>query len=202
MNTLIGINPWDMQPDETTKAFEAFKVYRDMGPKRSRKAAVEKMTGKTNTCGNFDQWSVKYHWVSRINAYDRYLDQQATAKKVEDIREMAERHSTMAVVFLNKVVSRLQNIDPNSLSADQLLKWFEVASKVERLSRGEATEFIKNEDNSNLNTIDLTKLDDNEFDTIHSILVRAIDIRTSTTRSSKKKERETNKVCEGLLSPV
>lgn len=191
MDTLIGTNQWDQQPGETVKAFEAFRTYRDMGPTRTIMKALKLNTGKENTRGRYDVWSMQNDWVNRCNAYDRFMDQQYTNGVAKQVKDMAERHAAMASVFLNKVVQRLQTIDPNSLTPDQLLKWFDVCTKVERLSRGESTENVRQHHSGEVvNKLDLSGISDDEFDAIHAIIIRATNPRTVVGRVVKEKERE------------
>lgn len=184
MTSLIGINPWDQQPGEGTKAFEAFRIYRDLGPGRSHRVAFTKLTGRDNSRGRFDVWSSQNDWVKRVEEYDRWMDQHYTNKMAEEVKEMAERHAKMAVVFLNKVVERLQKIDPNTLSPDQLLRWFDTCTRIERMSRGESTENVKTEHTETRKVqVDLSKLSNDDFDQVHRIFVRATESRAIAGRT-------------------
>jgi hypothetical protein len=193
-------NVWDQQPGETAKAFEVFRIYRDMGLKRSHVKAYKLYKGldqedEINSHGRFDAWSTKYNWVARCQAYDRYMDQVETAERVKAIKEMGERHAKIACAFLSKVIQKLKEFDTDPrkmlrLTPDQLIKWFEVSAKIERLSRGETTESIKTEHSGTINTgLDLSKLSDDEFDTIHAILIKASHtIATGPTTDIEEEE--------------
>lgn len=54
--------PWNMRPDETAKAYQAFEVYRDMGPERSLER-VGKALAKTRQA--LDGWSQRFEWTAR-----------------------------------------------------------------------------------------------------------------------------------------
>ncbi|KYD28563.1 hypothetical protein B4109_3026 [Geobacillus stearothermophilus] len=56
---------------------------------------------------------------------------------------MAERHAKQAMMFQNKILERMRSLDPRELSPNDLIRWFDIAVKVERLSRGESTEIQK-----------------------------------------------------------
>ena len=58
---------------------------------------------------------------------------------------MAERHVKVAKAFLLIIAQALQQIDPAQLSPSDMAKWLEVATKLERLSRGVPTEIGKQE---------------------------------------------------------
>lgn len=185
------LKPWDQQPGESSRAFKAFQFYRDMGPKRSLQKAMDATKdfeeGAIHT-GAF-VWSTKYNWVNRVIEFDRYMDRIEIEQRKEAIKEMAERHAKIAVGFLSKVIGRLKNVDVDRLTNDQLIKWFDVAAKIERLSRGESTETIKNELSGAINTgIDLSKLNDDEFDTIHALLIKATHFKASDSGSGDKTE--------------
>lgn len=167
------LKPWDQQPNEPSRPFAAFQCYRDMGASRTQAAVSRKLYGKDgqHCC---DKYSAKYNWVARAAAYDRYMDQQVTAKRAEEIAKMGERHTTIAMMYISRAVERLKRMNPETLTNDQLLRWFEVGVKIERLSRGEATENVKTEHTGNINNgFDLTKLSDDEFRTIYQIINRS-----------------------------
>jgi ethanolamine ammonia-lyase large subunit len=58
---------------------------------------------------------------------------------------MQERHASIASEALDRVVERLKSIQSEELTPADTAKWLEVATKIERLSRGEPTEIGKQE---------------------------------------------------------
>ncbi len=70
--------PYDRLPNETSKAWAAFCIYRDMGGDRSHEKLRQKY-GKT-TARYFHIWSAKYKWVERCKAFDNEeLEKQSIA---------------------------------------------------------------------------------------------------------------------------
>lgn len=66
---------WERQPGESAKAFEAFKVYRDLGPGRSldKAAAIYygwPQEGSRRATGTFNRWSREHAWVERAATHD------------------------------------------------------------------------------------------------------------------------------------
>lgn len=64
-------DPWDRQPGETPKSYEAFKAYLHLGPSRSL-AAVRR-----NGAGRAEAWSSRHGWVRRAQAWDAHLEAKA-----------------------------------------------------------------------------------------------------------------------------
>jgi len=135
---------WERQPGEGSKAYAAFCVYRDLGPERSLEK-VRQNLDKPRTRKWLGDWSVKYNWVERAQAYDDYIERKKREKNEKEILEMAERHAKLAKAFLLMIAQALQQIDPAQLSPSDMAKWLEVATKLERLSRGVPTEIGKQE---------------------------------------------------------
>jgi len=135
---------WERQKDESSKAYAAFCIYRDMGPDRSIEKVYEKRS-RRGPLSRLKNWSVKHNWVERAKAYDDYLERKKREEKEKAILEMAERHARLAMAFQQRVAQRLQEIDPAELSPADMAKWLDIATKLERLSRGEPTEIEKQE---------------------------------------------------------
>lgn len=149
--------PWERQTGESSKAYRAFCIYRDLGPKRSlrRTAGVYYNEKPGVNLGRIKLWSSKYHWVARCEAWDDYQDELARERQTQEIQEMRERHarqgkvladlsSAMIAEYGRRVqkwggFDRLKDEDVKSL-----LHWATGAQKVghheERLARGEPTE--------------------------------------------------------------
>lgn len=137
-------NVWDRLPKETAPAFKAFQTYRDMGADRSNAKVGQKLS-KSKTL--IDRWSSRNFWVSRVRAYDMFLDTEAQKSQIETAQVMAQRHKQTAQVILNKVVQKLNAmVQSTELTATQAIRWFEVGVKMERISHGEASEIVETKD--------------------------------------------------------
>jgi hypothetical protein len=131
--------PWDRQEGETAKAFEAFQIYRDIGPERSQRKVCQKLSKNTRTIAD---WSSKNNWVERCEKYDVYIDSETQKQKRKDILAMRERHAQTGMDLLAKAAKALQKIPDESIKASEIAKMIDVGVKIERLSRGESTENV------------------------------------------------------------
>ena len=127
----------ERRPGEGQEAFAAFARYRGMGSERST-ARVAQEFGKSKRL--IERWSSRWDWVRRAAEWDRVLDRARRETHLRAITEMAERHAKMAVAVQGRVITRLNQLDPAELSPSDLIRWFEISVKIERLSRGEPTE--------------------------------------------------------------
>lgn len=124
-------------PGETTQAFEAFSIYRDMGAGRTS-AKVGKQLGKSATL--MEGWSVRWNWVARAESWDAYVDREKRQQNLQAILDMNERHIRLALMVQNKLVAGLQSLQGEGLSARDLSTFMDMAIRVERLARGSATD--------------------------------------------------------------
>lgn len=134
---------WERQEGETQKAWEAFCIYRDLGADRSI-AKVGKKLGKSAAL--MERWSAKYEWVSRCAAWDAEQDRIARQEQLKEIKKMRKRHAALASSMLIKAASALQNLPPEEISASEISRMVDVASKLERISRGDVGEVIEERD--------------------------------------------------------
>lgn len=135
--------PWERQPEETTKAFEAFRVYRDLGSERSI-AKAGKQLGKNRV--TLEGWSSKFNWVERAAAWDAEQDRIARMEQIKAIKAMRNRHAGMAKAMIVKAGRALNRIPDDEIKASDISRMIEVAAKLERISRGDVGEVIEERD--------------------------------------------------------
>ena len=134
--------PWERQAGEPPKAWEAFTIYRSMPAKERSVQKVGERQGK-KWVSYMQDWSAKWRWVDRAAEYDNYLDRQKMEQEAKNRKEMYDMHIKAARAMLGKALKALQSIPAEDMSANDISRMIEVASKLERISRGETTESIE-----------------------------------------------------------
>ena len=139
--------PWDRQQGETSKAYEAFCIYRDMGIQRSLGKVAEVLQKSETLMG---RWSGANKWVKRAAAWDdeqeRIEREAAQKEQAKAIREMRKRHSDLAQAMLIKSARALARIPDDEIKAGDVSRMVDIASKLERISRGDVGEVIEERD--------------------------------------------------------
>lgn len=136
-------DPWERQEGESTKAYEAFCIYRDLGINRSI-AKVGKVLGKSQAL--LEGWSSKHGWVERAAQWDSEQDRVARQQQLDEIKKMRKRHATLAGDMLMKAAAALKELPEDEIKATDISRMVDVASKLERLSRGDVGDVIEERD--------------------------------------------------------
>lgn len=124
--------PWEQQPGEGAKAFEAFAIYRDMGAERSVRKVARQLNKSLTLIG---KWSSAYGWPERARAYDRDLDRRARDQAVREVRSMTNRHIQIAMQLQAKALEALEQLDVTTLSPKMQLAFLAKATEIERMNR-------------------------------------------------------------------
>ena len=139
--------PWDRRESETSKAYEAFTIYRDMGVERSLSKVAVKL-GKSETL--ISRWSYTHGWVERAAKWDDEQDrierEIAQKEQAKAIREMRKRHADLGQAMLIKAARALARIPEDEIKPADISRFVETASKLERISRGDVGEVIEERD--------------------------------------------------------
>ena len=150
---------WDRQEGETNRAYNAFRVYRNMGALRTLKKAAEKYYGdayfvRTSAKNrNFEYWSSNHNWVARCAAYDDEEDRIYLLEQREGIKKMNKRQASLGAAMQGKATDRLLAILPDELTPDQASRLAKMGVDIERPARGEATEISEHKGTVGLNLI-------------------------------------------------
>lgn len=138
---------WERQEDETNRAYQAFCVYRDLGPTRSLKKAAKAFYGtetdpKLSQINTVKAWSSRFMWVSRAEAFDAERDRVDRIELEEHRRAMNERHRRLATFMQGKAFERLNSLKQGELPPSQIANVVNVAANLERLATGESTQNV------------------------------------------------------------
>ncbi len=141
-----GKDPWERMRGEPVRAFNAFCIYRDLGPDRTIRQASE-LVKKTDTKGVehkvsvflLNKWSAKFKWRLRLLAWAENEDLIKRRARQVQIEEMEKRHVEFANLVQKKANIKFTSMtddDCKRLSAKDATTMAEMAIKVERQSLG------------------------------------------------------------------
>jgi hypothetical protein len=134
--------PWERQLGESSRAFAAFCMYRDMGPKRNLRG-VARLYYEHKTRPNLGQikmWSSKWGWVARVTAWDDLQDALARERFTAEIQQMRDHQARLGVALQQAAAQGLKDFRPKKATGHAIARLAAEGVKIERLARGEATE--------------------------------------------------------------
>lgn len=139
--------PWERLENESSVNFEAFAIYRDMGRERSLSKVAERLNKSETLMG---RWSGKYDWVKRAAAWDdeqdRIAREIAQKEQAEEIKKMRRRHAALAKKMLDTADAALDAFDLDDIKPSDVGRLVDIASKLERISLGDAGEVVEERD--------------------------------------------------------
>lgn len=121
--------PWNMRPDETAKAYQAFEVYRDMGAGRST-AKVGQVLGKSKDL--MDRWSGRFDWVARAHAADEAAAAKRAEGAIESAADVLERQAKHAKVLQLRAMQKFAAVAPEDMTVAEATRAWQVGAEAER----------------------------------------------------------------------
>jgi hypothetical protein len=113
---------WDRLDGESSKAYAAFRVYRDQGPNRS-------LEGMTSTA---PRWSSRWDWVMRAALWDDEIAMADDRRRLESIRTMHDNHQRAARIAIAKALAALQAALPEEIPAAAAARLLDLGTRLER----------------------------------------------------------------------
>jgi len=130
---------------ESSRAYAAFTLYRDLGPARSQQSAWRehlKRAGRgeeTISCPRtWQDWSSKFEWVGRAAAYDQEIDAQRLKARIEKTRELEERRAQFEFENQDRLEKRVRKAEAVLDKADSA-PITDVTQSKEEIVKGKAT---------------------------------------------------------------
>lgn len=147
--------PWHRLPNESPKAFAAFNLYRNLPPPRTVRSAAElhaetvprRGTHTSTVYTQFKDWSRKYDWHSRVDAFDLMLDRQRILA-METERQRIDREHMQEGRFIRRAAltrlaggkdekgKTLKGVDWGEVDADLALSAYRLGRDTERQAAG------------------------------------------------------------------
>jgi hypothetical protein len=142
---ILPFESWERLPGETGAAYSAFCAFRDMGPERTIRMAVESWQqavferdeGKRNkSYGTWRNWCAAFRWRERAVDYDRYTENLKQTEMRKTIEAQGEVHRAITGKMLAVVSKKLDGMNPADLSQGTVTEWVETAIRAEREAAG------------------------------------------------------------------
>lgn len=146
------IEPWDQQPDETHKSYQAFQIFLELGLRRKLKDVARIWSNKEmdreealrqqltrGQVANIERWSRYNRWMARAEAWDRHLAAARRDAMLEEQRTMVKRHADIAVMMQGIALDKMRITDGEDLSVREALQMIRDAVDIERTARGVPT---------------------------------------------------------------
>jgi hypothetical protein len=145
---VMPFESWERLPGESALAYAAFCVYRDYGPDRNIRRAVEERCREAEPASvrleaavarkyrTWRNWAAQFRWRERAADYDNYLDKLKQAELRKTIEAQGEKHRAVTGKMLAVVEKKLDLMNPADLAQGTVTEWVETAIKAEREAAG------------------------------------------------------------------
>lgn len=142
---------WERKKGESSESYAAFKLYYQMGDKRSC-AKVAKNLGRSNTL--ISGWCSKWDWVERARAYDNELARQEFAEACNAIKKMNEQQAQIGLLVQKKALEALKEMKSKELYPKLLLQYLVQGAGLERKARDSDVEIKTGNKEKEINETD------------------------------------------------
>jgi hypothetical protein len=148
---------WERLPGESGPAYAAFCAFRDYGPERNIRKAVEGQFGKAELSDTkvetaiakkyriWRNWCSQFRWRERAADYDTYTEKLKQAERRKMIEAQGEKHWAVTGKMLEVVEKKLDLMDPADLTQSTVTEWVQTAIRAEREAAGLAAHNGKTE---------------------------------------------------------
>ena len=141
---------WERRKGERSKAYSAFCLYRNLGPRGrslTEAASLYYATKGKPKVYQLKRWSVRYNWVERCEAFDDFIDEQKRQKYLDDQLKMADRQASLGCklqelgeAMLDDLLVKKETVKGNILDIVRSLR---TGTEFERLGRGAPTQIVE-----------------------------------------------------------
>ena len=140
---VLPYESWERLAGENSAAFAAFCAFRDYGPERNIRKAVEsyeKVEAKREKRYRvWRNWCTQFRWRERAIDFDRYTERLKQEELRKTIEAQGEKHREVTGKMLDVVSKKLDTMNPEELAQGNLTEWVQTAIRAEREAAGLVT---------------------------------------------------------------
>ena len=150
-NLLHEFNFESRLPGETTLAFTYFEIYRDAGSGRAlRPLCNREVRGKKRHLSQIGKWSSRFHWQTRVEAFEAEIAHTAflklTEQRREEITAFIANDMTIAIELQKLCMIRLRKLAADTDNTDcRELRQLALAYRESRLWLMELTGIVESD---------------------------------------------------------
>lgn len=164
-------NTWNRQPNESSKAYERFCLYRDMGVCRSLRKLAADLALNVSTLAEI---SKKYSWQTRVAEFDDFIEKATQHSQLAQVRTMKRRQIALALraqkaaaLGLKKLIREIE-ANQAKLKPEGLAKLLDSGCRLERLNRDEPEQSLEIKQSQNFE-----RLNEEELENLRRLVVKA-----------------------------
>jgi hypothetical protein len=137
---VMPFESWEQLAGESGAAYAAFCAFRDFGPERNIRKAVDVTEPDEGKRGKryrvWRNWCGQFRWRERTADYDRYMEKLKQTEVRKTIEAQGEKHRAITGKMLSVVEKKLDLMNPAELSQGNITEWVETAIRAEREAVG------------------------------------------------------------------
>jgi len=136
----LPFESWEKVAGEKAEPFAAFCVFRDYGPERSIRKAVDSVeqgeAERERKHRKWRNWSALFRWRERAENYDQYREKLKQTEVRKTIEAQGEVHREITGKMLRVVGKKLDTMNAEDLTQNNVTEWAVAAIKMEREAAG------------------------------------------------------------------
>lgn len=145
MSSKEAREPWERQEGESTVAYQAFLVYRDLshepeGLPKEKRTLINVAQKLKKTVQIVGRWSKQWDWKDRAMEYDNELQRIELKARKDEIKKMQKMHIQYGLALQNKALQALSRLAEEDMSARNVLDYLTQGIEIEKKARTEGIE--------------------------------------------------------------
>lgn len=129
---------WEKKQGESSKAYETFCMYRDLGIGRQYTKTAEALKKNVSL---INRWARRYEWKKRADAWDKSVMEEARERAIKEQFEILEQQQQIGKMIYTKAAKELEQRDladaPVRTLIDGITKAFDLRMKAVKEIIGE-----------------------------------------------------------------